>query len=614
MEKNEVHNLGVLRYSHNSQLQDMKSVNVKINAPNENNASQLPFVDGKSSEEMKKTSNVVLMVRKRMYDISQHNFVQNFILPLLLHSTIITYVILAVLNWYKRNSEPLEPYNGLGLLLVIIIVSYWSLFYYKYAKPFFLNHSFSIVNTKHWVFRFRFSVCLCGYSIHIIIMLLILLFVIYDSGKDVNRLKSLSGIFVTISGGYLFSKHPSHVKWDVVFKGILIQFIMAVLTIRWAPGKLILKNIGSKIEQFLSYSYIGAAFVYSDDLVYKHTVFAFQCLSVIFFVNFLVEVLFYLKILQKLFTTLGWLLQKAIGTTAVESINCCVSVFFGLTEAMLVIKPYIVNLTDSELHAVMLGQLSTVAGSVFAAYTSFGVNSAYLVTAAVMSAPGALALSKLLYPELEKSKTTAEILNMENDVKEKHSSILTAGCDGAIAGVSIVTGIIANLIAFISLVAFVNAVVSWLAALIGFNNMTLVSIFGKIFTPIAYLIGVDSSQCHLVGELISIKVIINEFVAYKKLGNFKAANLLSHRSEAIATYALCSFSNPGSIACQIAGISALCPSKLEQATKLALRAYLGGIISCFVSASIAGLLIPSEMYYTSSYEGFNDTNSTMSSL
>ncbi|XKL60229.1 hypothetical protein PGB90_001245 [Kerria lacca] len=512
------------------------------------------------------------------------------------HCAVLVYVIAAGMHWYKEGQKPLSPVEGLGSFLLFMIIFYWSLFYYKFLKPSLflqLRDLQPAKSTFFWSFVSSYSKKL----FYIIPPILFIVFLIYDTANDRSRLISLSGIFVIYIFGYLFSKHPSKIRWDILYRATMIQVIMAICTVRWEKGKFFFENVGNKIEKFLSYGYVGAAFVYSDNLIYKQVVFAFQCLSIIYFINFLVEILFYYQILQRAFAKLGWFLQTAIGTTTIETINSCVTVMLGLSEASLIIKIYLKDLTLSELQTVMLGQLSTVAGSVFAAYVSFGVDPGYLVTASVMSAPAALCLSKLLYPETENSKTAAHVFKIDKSYKEKFPSALSAGCEGAFSAVHIVNSTIASLIAFTSLVALMNGLVIWLGNLVGIEDLTIISILGKFFAPIAFLMGVDISQCEVVGKLIATKSILNELVAYKQLGELKKMNILSKKSEALVTYALCSFSNPASVASQMAILSTLCHEHRPNYAKLAFRAYIGGIVTCIMTACVAGLLTPSNNLY-----------------
>ncbi|MFH4981312.1 hypothetical protein AB6A40_008021 [Gnathostoma spinigerum] len=290
---------------------------------------------------------------------------------------------------------------------------------------------------------------------------------------------------------------------------------------------------------------------------------------------------------------MAWIMQLTLGTTATESLNACACVFLGQSEAPLMIKPYIVKMTASEIHAVMTSGFACIAGSLFAAYISFGACSTYLLSAALMSAPGSLACSKLLYPELEVSKVKrVEDLEL---TRGSESNALECVSNGAIMAVELVMAIIANLIVFLALLAFADNVVGWLVGLLGYPGWTLELILGYIFFPLAFIMGVTNSTAETlrVAQLMGTKTILNEFIAYRHLGEMVSVNppLLSPRSQMIATYALCGFSNISSIGIQLGILGGMAPSRKSLFSKLAPRALLAGCISCFWTASLAGILI-----------------------
>lgn len=516
------------------------------------------------------------------------------LLKVLLHLVVFIYTICAINYWRTHTPQTLDFCDGLGLLMIILTTCYWCVFYYNFLKPQLAKYFTFFPKTiqlppgrERYLKWFAYVTPAAAF----------LSFVVYDSYPNFKRLTPLAGIAAFILGGYIFSKHPNHIKWSIIYRGIMLQFIIALLTVRWTTGRAILWCIGEKVDQFLRYGYKGAAFVYGDEIVYKMTTIAFQSLSIMFFFGFLVEILFHYKILQRVFFTWGWALHKIVGTTAIESVNSCASVFLGMTEAPLLIRPYMKDLTLSELQSVMLGGLATVAGSIMAAYISFGVNASYLINASIMSAPAALSYSKLLYPETEVSKTKSENLKVDNTVSE--GNVIAAACRGAVSCIYVVQSTIANLIAIISFVAFVNGLLSWLGLLVGVENFTLDVIFSKFFYPVALLIGVDFDQCEQVSKLIALKITINEFTAYRELGRLKQLGKLTPRSEFIATYALCSFANFGSVGCTMAILCSLCPEQKDNFSKLAIRALIGGTVTCFITASISALLIHDEFLESS---------------
>ena len=337
----------------------------------------------------------------------------------------------------------------------------------------------------------------------------------------------------------------------------------------------------------------------------------------IIFFSFAIQILYYYGIMQRVIMKIGWLLQVTVGTTACESLNAAANIFIGQTEAPLLIKPFIHKLTMSELHAIMTGGFATIAGSVLAAYISFGVSPSHLLSASVMSAPAALAVSKLLYPETKRSRTTVDDINVE---KGDEVNALDAASRGAMSVVKICGYIAASLIAFIAFIAFVNGVLGWLGALVGFDEavgvpLSFEYITSKVFMPVAWLMGAPWEDCGQLGELIALKTIVNEFVAYGRLEEMMDAGELTPRGIIIATYALCGFSNLGAMGIQISGISALAPERRSDLAKIAFSAMLAGNVACFLTACIAGALISDPGSVGAAIAGTNATmlaeNATM---
>ncbi|KAJ4439381.1 hypothetical protein ANN_07503, partial [Periplaneta americana] len=538
----------------------------------------------------------------------------------------------------------LEWCDGVGLLIILLALVYFGLFYYFIIKKFF----------GRFIFRKVFKPINNGWNklvknryLRIVILSLplvaVILYLVLDSIDNTERLQSGVGVIVIILLGYSFSRHRSQIRWRPVLWGLGIQFVLGLLTIRWSVGRNVFQCISNKVATFLGYADVGAKFVYSDLLI-DANIFAFRPLSVIFFLSFMVQILYYYGAMQWIVLKLGWLLQISMGTTVCESVNAAASIFLSMSESPLLFKPLLKDLTKSELHAVMTGGFATVAGSVMAAYISFGVEPVHLLTASVMSAPAALCVSKLFYPETEESKTSADNIVIE---RGDETSVLDAATKGALLGIQLVLGIIANLIAFVSFIAFINGILSWLGAHVGVENLTLEFILGKVFIPLSWIMGVEWEQCEEVARLVGIKTIVNEFVAYEQMGKSKAANKLSSRdtgpwffeedgvtvtvnsqrytfminnflaprlnalqidqvwlqqdggishtaqislqprSEMIATYALCGFSNPGAIGILIGALVTLAPERRSAVTEVAFRAFIAGSATCFLTASIA---------------------------
>uniref|UniRef100_A0A915B599 Sodium/nucleoside cotransporter n=1 Tax=Parascaris univalens TaxID=6257 RepID=A0A915B599_PARUN len=426
----------------------------------------------------------------------------------------------------------------------------------------------------------------------------IIAFIIVDTKNDRGRLMGLSAMAFFLAFMFLMSANSARINWRPVCWGYFIQFIFGLLILRWHWGSDKFSKLSHYIVVFLDYTYEGTTFVYgflSDppNICGMSAVFAFSSIQVVIYFGAIVALLYYYGIMQLLLKKMAWLMQITLGTTATESLNACACVFLGQSEAPLLIKPYIVKMTPSEIHAVMTSGFSCIAGSLFAAYISFGACSTYLLSSTVMSAPGSLACSKILYPETKKSQLVKiEDLDLP---KGEESNALECISNGAVMAVELVMAILANLIVFLALLAFANNVISWLIGLLGYEGWNLEVILGYAFFPLAYLMGVTSSteQTLRVAQLMGTKTILNEFIAYQKLGEMVSADppLLTARSQMIATYALCGFSNISSIGIQLGILGGMAPSRKPLLSKLAVRALIAGCISCFWTASLAGVLV-----------------------
>ncbi|XP_069702918.1 uncharacterized transporter YutK-like isoform X2 [Periplaneta americana] len=513
--------------------------------------------------------------------------------PWLVHVCVFAYFVAAIVFWNMKGDCDLEWCDGFGMLIIVLAVTYIGIFYYQIVKKYFGKTIYENVLHpvgKQWssLMKQRFlKVVAC-----LVPVMAIVVYLVIDTIGNPERLISAVGMIFLIGLGYIFSKHRTEIRWRPVLCGLGLQFLFGLITIRWSVGRNIFQCIGDRASIFLSYSDEGARFVFGNNLI-DEGIFAFKPMSVIFFLSFIVQILYYYGAMQWFVIKLGWFIQVTMGTTVCESVNSAASIFLGMSESPLLFKPYIKDLTKSELHAVMTEGFATVAGTVLAAYISFKVEPAHLITASVMSAPAALCFSKLFYPETEESKNKAEDMQVH---KSEDSSVLDAATKGALAAIQLVLGIIANIIAFVAFIAFLNGLLSWLGTLVGLHGLTLEFILGKVLIPLAWLMGVEWSQCEDVARLIGLKTIVNEFVAYEQLGQLKIAKKLSPRSEMIATYALCGFSNPGSIGISIGTLSTMAPNQKSAITEVAVRAFIAGSATCFLTACIAGLLMPNDFY------------------
>jgi len=401
-----------------------------------------------------------------------------------------------------------------------------------------------------------------------------------------ERLISVFGLAVFVGLSYAFSVDRRAVKWSPVLWGIALQLIFAILILKTAPGLAVFKFLGDLVTQFLNFSDAGAKFIFGDNFA-EHFI-AFKVLPTIIFVSSFITILYHYGILQRVVQAVAWLMIKTMKTSGAETLSCAANIFVGQTEAPLLIKPYLATMTLSELHAVMTGGFATIAGGVMAAYISFGVPAHHLIAASVMSAPAALAISKLLYPETEKSLTAGEV---EVKVDQVYANAVDAATSGASDGLKLAANVAAMLIAFLGLLAFFNALLGWFGGLISLPQLSLELILGYLMAPVAWLMGVPWADCAEVGVVLGKKTILNEFIAYLDLMELVKQQAISERSQIISTYALCGFSNIGAIGIQIGGIGALAPQRQGDLARLGVRALIAGSLACFMTACIAGMLI-----------------------
>ncbi|XP_065057044.1 solute carrier family 28 member 3-like isoform X2 [Rhopilema esculentum] len=426
----------------------------------------------------------------------------------------------------------------------------------------------------------------------LVFAILLVLWIALDTVKVPSRLVSFVGLIVYIILGFLFSKHRARVIWRPVIWGFGLQFVFGLLILRTEPGRVFFKWLGDRVSIFLQFSDAGAKFIFGD--LFMNHFFAFKVLPVVVYFSAFVYMIYYLGIMQVVIKKIAWVMQISMGTSAAESLNAAGNIFIGQTEAPLLIRPFLPDLTKSEMHAVMTGGFATIAGSVLGAYIAYGVSASHLLSASVMSAPAALAISKLMYPETKVPKTkNVDDIHIE---KGKEKNFIEALAAGASMSILLVANIAVMLIAFLAMKEFLNAILCWLGGMFG-KCVTFELICSYVFMPFAYVMGVAWDDCFVVAELLGIKTFVNEFVAYEKLSELiknRRQNLsgtkLSLRSEIIATYALCGFANIGSIGVQIGGLSALAPQRRSDLASVAVRAMIAGTIACFMTACIAGIL------------------------
>jgi CNT family concentrative nucleoside transporter len=401
-----------------------------------------------------------------------------------------------------------------------------------------------------------------------------------------ERVISALGLIVFLGISYAFSIRRHAVRWRTVAWGLGLEFILALLILKTSSGLIVFKSLGDIVSNFLAFSDVGAKFVFGDN--YKEHLFAFQVLPTIIFFSAFISVLYHYGILQWVVNALAWVMMKTMKTSGAESLSTAGNIFLGPTESPLMVKPYVERMTQSELFAVMTGGFATVAGGVLGAYLSFGIPAEHLIAAFFMTAPTALVVAKLFYPETEVPDTAGKV---QMDVKTSYVNVIDAATTGALDGVKLAVNVGVMIIAFLGLLAAVNALLGWMGGLVGLRQLSLEWILSLIMAPVAWLMGVPWADCGKVGALLGKKTILNEFIAYLDLKTLIDQQEISQRSIIIATYALCNFANIGSIGITIGGITGIAPQRQHDLARMGVRSMIGGLLAGLITACIAGILI-----------------------
>ncbi|MBH8552662.1 NupC/NupG family nucleoside CNT transporter [Nostocaceae cyanobacterium CENA357] len=401
-----------------------------------------------------------------------------------------------------------------------------------------------------------------------------------------ERAISALGILIFIAISYALSVKRDAVRWRTVAWGLGLEFVLALVILKTPWGLNVFKSLGDIVSNFLAFSDVGAKFVFGEN--FKEHLFAFQVLPTIIFFSAFISVLYYYGILQRVVNVVAWVMIKTMKTSGSESLSCAGNIFLGPTESALMVKPYVATMTQSELHAVMTGGFSTIAGGVLGAYLSFGIPAEHLIAAFFMTAPTSLVVSKLLYPETEVSETVGKV---KMDAKTNYINAIDAATAGAIDGVKLAVNVGVMIIAFLGLLAAMNALLGWLGTRVGLQQLSLQWILSFIMAPIAFLMGVPWADCREIGALLGTKTILNEFIAFLDLKQLIESGKISQRAVIIATYALCNFANIGSIGITIGGITGMAPNRQHDLARMGVRAMIGGLLAGFITACIAGVLI-----------------------
>src|SRR6202046_3875032 len=378
-----------------------------------------------------------------------------------------------------------------------------------------------------------------------------------------GRYTGILGLLTMLGLAYAFSSNRRAIRIKTVAWGLGLQFAFAVLVLRVETGRRLFQKAGDVVSQLLSYSFVGSQFVFGDlgkQGSHLGFYFAFQVLPAIIFICAFFAVLYYFGVMQIIIKLAAWIMTRVMGASGAESLNIAASIFMGQTEAPVTIRPFLPDLTRSELMTVMTSGMAHVSGGIMAAYIAFGIEPKHLLTAVIMTAPGTLLMAKMLVPETEQPKTAGRVvMSAEEEKTEKEENLLGAISRGTTDGLQLALNIAAMLISFLALIALVNGIFGGIHNHVSWFPESLEQIFGVIFAPVAWVIGIPRHDCRIVGNLLGTRMVLNELVAFSMLGAQKAA--LDPRSVTIATFALCGFANLSSIGIQIGGIGALAPNK-----------------------------------------------------
>ncbi len=414
------------------------------------------------------------------------------------------------------------------------------------------------------------------------------------------------GLFAMILIAWALSANRNRFPWRVVIGGILLQIVFALLVLRVPAGKVIFELIGSGFTSLLDCVDQGASFVFGDTLVttgrgetpaFKVHFVAFKVLPTIIFFSSLMSVLYYVGVMQFVVGLISKMMQRTLGTSGAETLSAAGNIFVGQTEAPLLIKPYLNKMTDSEIMAVMVGGFATIAGGVMAAYVGMGIDPVHLLSASLMSAPAALVIAKVLQPEVDVPETLGTV---EATPPMEATNVIDAAARGASDGLQLALNVGAMLIAFLALIfmldSMLGSVTNWLGTQIFGKpdyRITFTQIMGYASAPFAFLMGIESKDCFVAGEILGTRIVGNEFIAYARMNpttNPEFANV-SERTKTILTYALCGFANVGSIGIQIGGLGPVAPDRRNSLVRLGLRAMIGGLLACYMTACLAAIFI-----------------------
>jgi CNT family concentrative nucleoside transporter len=412
----------------------------------------------------------------------------------------------------------------------------------------------------------------------------------------IGPLQPVLGAIVILAIAYACSTNRAAIRWSTVAWGLGLQILFALIVLKTSIGQRVFATLGAYITTLLGFAGVGSAFVFGplgDSSLWTRvmvgalgpsgaqsaSIFAFQVLPTIIFIAALFAILYYFGVMQLVVRVFAALMHRVMKASGAESLNVAASIFMGQTEAPLTIRPYLPDMTYSELMTVMTSGMAHISGGIMAAYILFGIEAKHLLTAVIMTAPGTLMMAKMFVPETDTPKTMGSVRLV---VEQTDVNVIDAAGRGTSEGLHLALNVGAMLISFLALVALLNAI-------LGLAHLSMQQILGWLFAPVAWSMGVPWRDAPVIGNLLGTRMVLNEFVAYSQLGPLKGS--LDPKSFTIATFALCGFANFSSIGIQIGGIGALAPNRRHDLARLGLRAMLAGTLANFMTATIAGFLL-----------------------
>lgn len=411
---------------------------------------------------------------------------------------------------------------------------------------------------------------------------------------ELSALRGVLGIVVLLAIAYALSSGKKSINMRTVGLAFGLQVLLGAFVLYVPFGKDVLLSMTNGVQSVIDSAKVGINFLFGGlgtDAMFENGVgfvFAVRVLPNIIFFSSLIAVLYYLGVMQWVIKIIGGALQKLLRTSKPESLSATANIFVGQTEAPLIVRPYITKMTQSELFAIMVGGLASVAGSILAGYAGLGIELKYLIAASFMAAPGGLLMAKIICPETEHDKIVKEPVAYDDD-DDKPTNVIDAAASGAASGLKLAVNVGAMLLAFIALIALLNTIVGGIGSMLGYQGITIEFFLGYLFAPFAYIVGVPVNEMLQAGSFIGQKIVVNEFFAYVNFVEIK--DTLSPATQAIVTFALCGFANLSSIAILLGGIGSMAPSRRHDIARLGMRAMLAATLANLMSAAIAGIFI-----------------------